>query len=213
MKRDFGYKTQLAGPRGMIDSNRIFWLMSDKEREITPDFTKKEFHDKDRSIKALKRRYKTINDLRQDVRQKANTLQKLSSRMNYPPAAPPHQNGNRNRIANFTTVARPENQPKTTEFRQARGSLCAEEVMHSVKFCIGLVRLAQLYHNNPDKFPIKNWENERDVDRNWERGDINVFDLIEDMKLGDDEKKYWRKRLALWQAGEPGDADDRTDNE
>jgi hypothetical protein len=125
--------------------------------------------------------------------------------------APPHQNSNRNRIANFTAATR--HQPKTIEFRQARGSLCAEEVMLWVKSCIGLVRLAQLCHDDLDKFPIKNWENERDAAGNWEWGDINVFDLIEDMKLGDDEKVYWTKRLALWQAGEPDDADDRINNE
>jgi uncharacterized membrane protein YgcG len=201
---------RLAGPRGNVDSNRVFWLLDDEE--TTPDIKSKRFHDMDRTLRALKSQYHTVDELRAWVRHK-DTHETLAKCMNYPPGKESHDNGNRNRIVNFTTAARSNIFPNTIEFRQARGSLCVEEIMHWVKFCVGLVRLAHFYHEHSEEFHVKNWDNIRQANGNWERNKIDVFDLIGHMQLGEGEIKYWEGQLAKYQAGSPGDADDRTDNE
>ena len=201
---------RLAGPRGSIDSNRIFWLLDDEE--TTPHIKSKQFHNMDRTLKALKTQYHTVDELRAQVCRQ-DTRESLAKCMNYPVGQGPHKNGNRNRIVNFTSTARSNAYPNTIEFRQGRGSLCADEIMHWVKFCVGLVRLAHLYYEYPKKFHVKNWDNIRQANGSWERNKIDVFDLIGHMQLGEDEVKYWERQMAKYQAGSRGDADDRTDNE
>lgn len=102
---------------------------------------------------------------------------------------------------------------KTIEFRQARGSLCDQEIMHWVKFCLGLVQLAALYQKDRSRFPVKDWPGSLQPDGFRYRGRIDVFDLIRNMNLGQDELSYWEAKLAYYQMGFPGDKDDRTDNE
>ncbi|KAG0647926.1 hypothetical protein D0Z07_5622 [Hyphodiscus hymeniophilus] len=200
------------GPRGSLDSNRLSWV---KDGGPMPDRHSRQFQELDRTVTGLKGQWPSINELRTDLRTYIDTNDDLALYMNAPPGATPHNFGNRNRLVNFTTAAaRGDQYPKTIEFRQARGSLCAQEIMHWVKFCVGIVKLATLYKENSDKFPIKNWPDSTPGPNGIiEHDRIDVFDLIRDMKLPQEEVEYWRRTMALYQLGQPGDENDRTDNE
>lgn len=193
------------GPRGSIDSNRIFWVLPDSTE--TPDRSSRQFQDLDRTLAELKRQYRTVDELKNYVRYRIpdenRAKERLIKRMNYP-AGPDengqgaHRFGNRNRIVNFTTAIRGPEFPKTIEFRQARGSLCDQEIMHWVKFCIGLVQLADFYRETPEKFRVKDWEDVHQSDGTYQRNKIDVFDLMRDMQLGDDEISYWQTKVAFY---------------
>jgi hypothetical protein len=195
------------GPRGHIDSNRLFWIQSSSGLDW-PLPSSRKFQEMDRTLAGLKAKYATVDELRTHLRHE-NNRDKLISRMNAPAGKVFHRFGNRNRLVNFTTAAsRGDEYPQTIEFRQARGSLDAEEIKHWVEFCIGLVKLATFYSESPDKFPVQSWPGlAGDRDR------IDVFDLMKDMRLGDNEVEYWERKIALYQSGQPGDENDRTDNE
>ncbi|KAK0119882.1 hypothetical protein ONS95_011312 [Cadophora gregata] len=121
--------------------------------------------------------------------------------------------GDKDRQVNLTYLMRTPDLPQTVEFRQAKGSLNAEDINHWVDFCIGIVRLAYLYAADPEKFRVKNWEDIKLPGGGWERNQIDVFDLMRDMKLSDEVITYWEERVARWMAYTKGDENDRLDDE
>ncbi|KAF8854418.1 hypothetical protein BDZ45DRAFT_747561 [Acephala macrosclerotiorum] len=132
--------------------------------------------------------------------------------------------GNRNRQVNLTTPGEWEFQahngrdfsqyPCTIEFRQAKGSLNAEDIARWVDFCVGLVRLAHFYDQHPSRFRVKHWLDEIAPNGEVRRENkISVFELMEDMNFGADAVKYWKHRMGKFQCFTPGDENDRCDDE
>ncbi|KAE8446409.1 hypothetical protein EG329_012014 [Mollisiaceae sp. DMI_Dod_QoI] len=124
--------------------------------------------------------------------------------------------GNRNRQVSFTRI-QDENDtvhPSTIEFRQAKGSLDAEDITRWVDFCVGLVRLAYFYQANPEMFRVKHWLDEITAGGSVRRENmISVFDLMEDMDFDGHAVDYWKRRMGTFQCYTPGDHNDRCDDE
>ncbi|KAH7410949.1 hypothetical protein BKA64DRAFT_772357 [Cadophora sp. MPI-SDFR-AT-0126] len=121
--------------------------------------------------------------------------------------------GDKDRQVNLTYLMRTPDLPQTVEFRQAKGSLNAEDINHWVDFCIGIVRLAHLYAADPERFRVKNWGDVRLPDGRWERNRIDVFDLMRDMELSEEAVRYWEERVGRWMAYRKGNENDRLDDE
>jgi hypothetical protein len=192
-----------AAARSLLESNRMSIM------HHPPDLDTKYFHT---STAALERAYNgPIEIVRQELRALPDK-EALAKYMNGP-VTRKYPQGNKNRQVNFVSAARPENFPATIEFRQARGSLCLEEISRWVDFCIGLVKLAALYREDPARFPVKGLGEYVDENNTVQKGRISVFDLMKDMGLETQAIRYWESRMAKYSMGTRGDADDRTDNE
>ncbi|KAI9048078.1 hypothetical protein LZ554_007874 [Drepanopeziza brunnea f. sp. 'monogermtubi'] len=126
---------------------------------------------------------------------------------------PNRQNGDKDRQVNLTYLLRDSSLPRTIEFRQARGSLDAGDVSRWVDFCIGLVRLARLYVDDPPRFRVDDWGVTWHADGTHRFSRISVFDLIRDMDLGYGAEEYWENRIAKFALYEDGDETDRLDDE
>jgi hypothetical protein len=90
--------------------------------------------------------------------------------------------------------------------------LNATDVRKWVEFCIGLVRVAQFYVDNPGRFPMKSFKSflvDGDEESVTER--FYILDLMWDMGMSEEDKSYWRTRMARF-AGKGGRLD-RLDNE
>lgn len=192
-----------AATIGIAESNRM-GIMEHPEDKNTRLF--------DASTKALIGKHGVhIERIRQDVR-RIMDKKELARYMNAP-ARWSYPDGNRHRQVNFLSLVRGDDYPSTIEFRQARGSLRPKDILMWVDFCLGLVRLAHLYHAKPDLFPTDALDDYYD-----ERGEllnarVDVFDLIQDMGLSADAVRYWELTKALYASGMIGDENDRTDNE
>lgn len=166
----------------------------------------------DCSTTALEQRYRgSIERLRAQLRDISNTSA-LVKFMNHP-ANYKFPRGNRNRQVNFLSINRGDNFASTVEFRQARGSLCAEDISRWVDFCVGLIKLSKLYSEDPDRFPLKGLGRYHEPDGKLRLNLMNVYALMRDMELGNEAISYWQRRIAGYQMGMHGDADDRADNE
>jgi hypothetical protein len=198
--------------KGNIESNRLGMMIPKNE-----DLTKGAFQRLDCSTAVISKRYmfeellERLLILRGGSEDPASALVHLAILMNFPWNGPKYP-ADRNRLVNFTSATRRKDYPYTIEFRQARGSLSAEDISRWVDCCVGLVRLADLYMQDPGLIPVFGWEdtfsNGRIV-----RNHINVFDLINNMELGDDAIRFWETKVARYMCGAKWDADDRTDNE
>lgn len=114
--------------------------------------------------------------------------------------------GNRHRQVNFTWAVRNDEFPYTIEFRQARGTLDARDISRWVDFCIALIKLAEDYTEGESNSGAR----KRFQPLDW---DVSIFDLIEEMELGDEALTYWRGRVVKFMGYSFGDEDDRLDNE
>ena len=152
-----------------------------------------------------------------EIRQKINNCEDASalSRLMCWPAddRPGHEHGDRNRFVNFTHLCRGGGYAQTIEFRQARGTLVAEEVYHWVDFCVALVRLAEFHAGNPGHFPIDSFESYSKDGGAPVHNTININRLIEAMGLSDEARDFWRDKSLRCAFCEKGGKDDRTDNE
>lgn len=140
----------------------------------------------------------------------------LAKLMNYPPVNRRHQYtmGDRNRFVNFTTCARMSFQPSTIEFRQHRGTLSIEDIEAWVEFVVNLVKLAAYYADNPEQFPVQDWEDATGGSpRNGKRKRVRVFDLMDEMELPRAKRILWEEKVARYMCSEEGGLDDRSDNE
>lgn len=165
----------------------------------------------DSSTSALEMKYNgTIETIRQSL-QVIPDREALAQYMNAPATYKCPRN--RNKQVNFLSITRGEAFATTVEFRQARGSLCPDEISQWIDFCIGLIKLAALYRENPGRFPAKGLGEYLDDNGKLQKGIISVFDLMHDMELGNEAVQYWELRMAKYAMGTKGDADDRTDNE
>jgi hypothetical protein len=192
--------------RYSVESNRLYFLHKDEE-----DIRRKTYGELDVSNEALARQPKGFLG---DIRFSINSCQdqgEIALLMNWPRHGWGNEKGNRNRQVNFTAAARPPEAPYTIEFRQARGTLDANDVQKWVEFCIGLVRLAKYYVDNPGTFPITTFKS-FSVDESGEcvRERIYIMDLMNDMGMSEEDKDYWRERMARFQA--KGGSLDRVDN-
>jgi hypothetical protein len=178
--------------RGNIYSNRIALLLDADKRAPR-------YQSLDTSTSVLRKK-KSIAAIR-------NTVTGLSSKqavvefMNCSNEA--HRpSKDRNRLVNFTSAAQGPEFPSTVEFRQALGSLDTDDIIKWIDFCVGLLRLAEYYLKNPQKFSAKSWD---------ER--VNVFDLIKDMGLGQEAEDYWARKQAYYKSRSRKDREWQTDNE
>lgn len=188
---------------GLVESNRMGIM--DHPIELATKYF-------DASTDALAKKYNCpIGAIRRKLRDIPDK-DALARYMNAPPTHK-YPEGNRNRQVNFTTTVRGEGFPYTIEFRQARGSLCPEEISRWVDFCIGLVKVARFYWEDPARFRVKGLGEYYDENGKLQRGRISVFDLMQDMELDDKAVEYWISRMAKYASGMKGDADDRTDSE
>ncbi|TVY42778.1 hypothetical protein LSUB1_G001537 [Lachnellula subtilissima] len=110
-----------------------------------------------------------------------------------------HEHGDRNRF--------------TIEFRQARGTLVAEEIHHWVDFCVALVRLAESHAQNPGQFPIDSFQSYSKDGGATVLSPVNINRLIDSMGFGEEAREFWRHKISRYALYEKGDEDDRTDNE
>jgi hypothetical protein len=161
----------------------------------------------------LKRVFK-ISDLRVEVISNGNSKEELARYMNaYELMQLAGQLGSdypyrdRNRLVNFTSVVRGQNSegkdfPSTVEFRQAIGSLDADDIMRWVELCIGLVIVADFYYWNPEKFPVKTWDDP-----------LSVFVLMKDMGLSEEAHNYWDGKRIHYASRGSRDREFQTDNE
>ena len=193
--------------RYIIESNRLVFLHPDKI-----DTSRRTYGDLDVSDAALTRQPATfLQGIREQIDQ-CSDPQSVARLMNWPNHGEGDELGNRARQVNFTTAARPDSAPHTIEFRQARGTLDEKDVRMWVEFCIGLVRLAEFYVNNPGTFPMKTFKPyliSEDGEPVTERFDI--MDLIKDMDMSEEDRDYWRTRIVTYAAR--GGPLDRLDNE
>lgn len=137
----------------LVESNRLFFLY----RHLY-DPSRISYSDLDVSDEALARKEEGfLKEIRNEI-WSCTDAGELASKMNWPDHGVGNELGNRNRQVNFTAAARAEDAPYTVEFRQARGTLDAEDVKMWVDFCIGLVRLAEFYIDNPERFPMKTFK-------------------------------------------------------
>jgi hypothetical protein len=166
----------------------------------------------DASTSALEMKY---NGPIETIRQQLQVIPDKEALVKYmnAPATYKCPRGNRNKQVNFLSITRGEAFATTVEFRQARGSLCSEEISRWIDFCIGLVKLAALYRNDPARFPAKGLGEYLDDNGKPQKGRVSVFDLMQDIELGDEVIRYWELKMAKYAMGIKGDADDRTDNE
>jgi hypothetical protein len=194
--------------RYAVESNRLYFLHQDKENPRRTTYG--EF---DVSNEALAREPREFleNEVRGQI-SRCQEIGELALLMNWPTHGLGNEEGNRNRQVNFTAAARPPESPCTIEFRQARGTLDAKDVEKWVEFCVGLVRLAQYYVDNPGTFPIKSFKS-FSVEKNGDylRERLYIVDLMNDMGMSEEDKDYWRERIARYQAR--GGPLDRLDNE
>jgi len=190
-----------------IESNRLRFLHKDEERRA-----RHTYGDLDVSNAALARQPDDFLDTIREQINNCSDAKELALLMNWPNHGLGHELGNRSRQVNFTTAARPKTAPYTIEFRQARGTLNATDVRKWVEFCIGLIRVAQFYVDNPGRFPMKSFKgflvdgNEESVAERF-----YILDLMRDMGMSEEDKSYWRTRMARF-AGKGGRLD-RLDNE
>jgi hypothetical protein len=193
---------------GNSDSNRLAFMF----HEIEPA-KRKDLSDTDCSTVEFREEY-TLPALRARIDQCKN-MEELSQLMCWPSGHTPLTiNGNRNRFVNWTYLCRGSDYPQTIEFRQARGTLEPEEVHRWVDFCVGLVRLAEFYANNPDRFPLTSFRQERPAP-----GVIvpnlteDCFGLMDQMGLSAEAKEFWWRKVVRYMQYSLDDVDDRTDNE
>ncbi|KAE9373401.1 hypothetical protein N431DRAFT_338728 [Stipitochalara longipes BDJ] len=146
----------------------------------------------------------TFKSMRDEIDQ-CEDPEALALLMNWPADGIGNDLGNRNRQVNFTAAARLDDAPYTIEFRQARGSLNPTVIQKWVEFCIGLVRLAQFYDDNPGKFPMKTFKPyELNPNKKVPKGRFYIMDLMEDMGLSKEDKAFWKDRIAMFEGGEGG---------
>jgi hypothetical protein len=178
-----------------LESNRLFFLDVDEDNwtRVGGDY----------STEALLKAYGDIPRVRSGIKF-LNDKTSLSRRMCWP-ASKNRENGNRNRLVNFTYLCRGDGYAETIEFRQARGSLDPEEISHWVDFSVGLVTLAGFYSQNPEAFPAKTFEGLH--------SGKGVFQLMEDMGLRPEAIQFWQERRRRYESFLPGGEDDRTDCE
>lgn len=158
----------------MLESNRLWWMYNDDD-----DF--------DSSTAAFAKRY-TISQLRDHFRF-IKSKQSLARRMCYP-KKPEGPQSDRNRLVNFTYLTRGKGYPETIEFRQAAGSLDAEEISHWIDFCLDLVKFAEICVKDPERFPFKEW---RMLD-NGTLGTPGLLHFMHAMGHSPDGIKFWKKR-------------------
>ncbi|KAL3417680.1 hypothetical protein PVAG01_10690 [Phlyctema vagabunda] len=182
--------------KGVKESNRLRLL-------LFPDASMDETRDVDCSTQALinKGASKSIPRIRKQLISKARrNRQDLIEFMNFPTN---QRNENiRDRLVNFVPADRPDYNgqklPKTVEFRQHCGTLCENDINKWVDFVTGLVRLAHYYDQNPERFPVRDWDDPTG---------ISVFDLLRDMDATEDTVRYWQDRICR-NATEDQDSDD-----
>ena len=126
---------------------------------------------------------------------------------------PGHEHGDRNRFVNFTYLCRGDEYAQTIEFRQARGTLAAEEIHHWVDFCVALVRLAEFHANNPGKFPIDNFESDSSSRKLTVDNSVSINRLMDAMGLSEAAREFWHHKSFGYAFYIDGDKDHRTDNE
>jgi hypothetical protein len=182
--------------RYAVESNRLRFLHQDKEDE-----TRHTYGDLDVSNAALARQPENfLASIRAQI-DGCSTPQELALLMNWPAHGLGNELGNRARQVNFTAAARPSNAPYTVEFRQARGTFDANDVQKWVEFCTGLVKVAQFYVDNPGRFPMKTFKSFRiDEDGEPVAERFYIMDLMNDMGMSEDDKEYWRVRMAKFAA-------------
>ena len=182
--------------RCAVESNRLRFLHQDKGDE-----TRYTYGDLEVSNAALARQPENfLASIRAQI-DGCSTPQELALLMNWPAHGLGNELGNRARQVNFIAAARPPTAPYTVEFRQARGTLDANDVQEWVEFCTGLVKVAQFYVDNPGRFPMKTFRGFRvgeDEDPVAER--FYIMDLMNDMGISEDDKEYWRVRMAKFAA-------------
>ena len=87
----------------------------------------------------------------------------------------------------------PRDAPHTVEFRQHESVLCADMIRHWALFCTALVRYANknahFQPGGPDVhgagYTVEEW-----------RDTMSVWDLIDELELGEEARAYWRRRGA-----------------
>lgn len=193
-----------------LDSNRL-WFLKNDDLVFSDGNPSLERHwlDTDCSTEALSRKY-SIQEIRNRMLL-IRTKEKLSAKM-CAPKSRQYPHGNRNRLVNFVNLARGEGFSETIEFRQARGSLSRTDIFHWTSFCIGLVKAAQFYVENPDRFPAKDWEDIR-VEPGTKVRELPIFKLMQNMELHAKAPKFWAKKIVKYARSKPGDENNRTDNE
>lgn len=182
--------------RYAVESNRLRFLHQDKEDE-----TRYTYGDLDVSNAALVRQPEDfLANIRAQI-EACSTPQELALLMNWPAHGLGNELGNRARQVNFTAAARPPTAPYTVEFRQARGTLDASDVQKWVEFCTGLVRVARFYVDNPGRFPMKTFKGFRVVEDEEPVAErFYIMDLMNDMGMSEENKEYWRVRIAKFAA-------------
>jgi hypothetical protein len=176
------------------------------------DINRRTYGDLDVSDAALTRQPENfLEEIRAQIDECSNPKE-VALIMNWPKHGEGNELGNRSRQVNFVAAARADYAPYTIEFRQARGTLNAEDVTMRVELCTGLVRLAQFYVENPGKVPMKTFkpylvgeDGEVVVEK------FDIMDLMTDMEMSEEDKLYWRTRIARYAAR--GGPLDRVDNE
>jgi len=181
---------------GVLGSNRTAFMLD--------DLTYKSHYPKlDCSTPALAKRY-SIPQLRGMMERRFKSKEVLSQRMNgpVPENAKAYPNGTRHRLVNFTTTCRKPDEdtgkafPSTIEFRHAQGSLDSVHVLKWIEFCVGLVRLAHEYASKSKNFRVHDWGNPANPIGSMDH--ISVWDLIEDMGLPEESKRFWKTREAKY---------------
>jgi hypothetical protein len=191
-----------ASAAGQLESNRLYFLdvNVDSPNRVGGDFSTRALIEENGSIRKIRNRISII--------QKKKSL---SQKMCWPSTIEsPH--GDRNRLVNFTYLVRGDGFAETIEFRQARGTLDPEEIFHWIDFCIGLVRLAEYYYQNPNDFPVTDFQ-ELHSGEGTSDNQVGVFRLMTDMGLSQEAIRFWDEKVKRYEAYQDGDEDDTTDYE
>jgi hypothetical protein len=163
----------------------------------------------------------TIDQVKQTIAETQNRNE-LARLMNWPADKPPSKwaLGHQERQMNFIRYAEHRGQPdddeypRVVQFRQAKGSLKAEDIVRWVTFCRDLVTLCGTMVRDDVDFPVIQWrESVRNGKINRAGCNISVFDLMNMMNYTDDQKEYWKLRMARIQCYVLGGPDDKTDIE
>ncbi|KAG9229587.1 hypothetical protein BJ875DRAFT_387045, partial [Amylocarpus encephaloides] len=171
-----------------LDSNRLYFLHGG---DLDFDKTKANWVGGNFSTSALKKEYNIPR-----LRARMSLIKKkeaLSQKMCWP-SPPDKPNGGRRRLVNFTYLTRGKGYAETIEFRQARGSLDGEEINHWIDFCVGLVKFADFYVHNPDKFPVKSFDDIRQ-NEGTPANNFGIFKLMRDMDLSESAIQFWYNKI------------------
>ncbi|TGO30258.1 hypothetical protein BPAE_0007g00950 [Botrytis paeoniae] len=180
--------------RGNLISNRLHTLLG--ADYVTYEETVHEIWDQ-RAETSLYRKLRTIQQIRDEVDQLRDEKE-LAGYMCFPLTYT-------NRLVNFLSL-RSSSRAHTVEFRQARGSLNVKDVTQWVDFCLSLVQLAEYYVSNPDD-RIQEWPGENDDAIE----EVDIFRLIDVMKLNERSVNFWRSRVAKYMGFR--EEDNRSDTE